>query len=154
MLTPYGSPIPRYKKPAAPTRTKPNHLSANYGPAFADATAQRDINSLNAWKLAQDRTTGLKGDVALGRLDRQQGNSQANLIASLAARGMIRSGAVGFDSSQLAQDFGDRRYDITSGIGERLANITSQYLQRKQGIRDRVVNAYQRQYGENYNGLG
>jgi len=155
-MTPeYNSPIPRYKKPAAPYRPrKLTPFDTDPNVAMANAQQAQGINHLNSWLTAQQGLSQEAGRVGTERLDRAYGLRRTNLLDSLAARGMIRSGDLGFQQKQLALDANDQRYDLNANVLQNLVSQMTKYLEQKQAIRGATTGAYQTSYADRANGLG
>ena len=126
----------------------PDYLAADPSVALAQALAARNITSLDGWLQAQLALAGVNARIQNSRLSRSFGDARDSLLSNLAARGMTRSGDLGYQQGRLAQDFADKRYDLNSRILQGMANTQGQYLKRKTGNRDNIWQAYFKAFGQ------
>lgn len=109
--------------------------------AYANAEYAKGVTSLDGWLKGQQDLANAQGKTMSERLKRQRELARRALINRLAARGILRSGDLGYQEGQQAQNFADSSYDINQNVLQQLAGYWQQYLQQKNALRGVVDNA-------------
>ena len=83
----------------------------------------------------------LSGNADLARLDRAKKLARQGIVNRLAARGILRSGDLGYLEGQSNIDYGNQEYDVRQNVLSRLSEFMQQYLDRKQALKNSTLNA-------------
>ena len=111
----------------------------NFGdPSLAGAFGIDDLSPLTAAMAQQATTSGVS---TLAQLQRQRDQGQQNIVNSLAAHGLIRSGDLGWRTGQNQQDYGTALYNAQQGVLNSLAESARNTALQKQGLATNTVSA-------------
>lgn len=116
---------------------------------FGDPNLAAQFQNLDPSIKALIQANSSSGNSVISRLQQAQQQNQATALHSLAARGLLRSGALGGDESRVAQDYGHNLYDAQQNVLGQLHGALQTYLQQKQGNQDTANSALQSAY-QNY----
>lgn len=159
----------------APASPKSGYgLDSDAGVALARALENQGIGSLDSWlKSARERAIIQSGDPALAgmagfgldpqagtfaqqnylsgnadlaRVDRAKKLAHRAIINRLAARGLLRSGDLGYLEGESNIDFGNQEYDVRQNVLSKLSDFMKQYLDQKQALKQSTLGAYQTAY--------
>lgn len=157
-----------------PSSAPANPFDSDPGVAQARALENMGISQLNSWLKAQqeqaiiqsgdpalasqagfglDPQAGvfaqqnyLSGNADLARVDRARKLAHQAIINRLAARGILRSGDLGYLQGQSNIDFGNQEYDVRQAVLGKLSQFMRDYLDRKQALKQSTLGAYQNAY--------
>ena len=118
-----------------------NFFDSNPLVAYANGEYARGVTSLDGWLKGQQDLANSQGKTMSERLRRQRDLAHRAILNRLAARGILRSGDLGYQEGQQAQNFADSSYDINQNVLQQLAGYWQQYLQQKNALRGVVDNA-------------
>jgi len=107
-------------------------------PSMAGAFGIGDLNPLTAAMAQQATTSGIS---TLAQLQRSRDQAQSNIVNSLAAHGLIRSGDLGWRSGQNQTDYGIALYNAQQGVLDTLAQGARDTALQKQQLHTNTVNA-------------
>ncbi len=93
------------------------------------------------------------GNSILSRLDLGHANAARGIVNNLAARGLIRSGDLGYREGQENQQYGNNVYDAKRSLLDSLNGYQQQYLDRKNSLQGAVTQALQQQYQDRISNL-
>lgn len=130
--------------PAAASSVSP--FATDPAVALAQAQAQQGNTDLDAWLKAQQDRASLDQQTGLDRLAHNQQLDHMSIVNNLAARGLIRSGDLGYREKESAYQFGNQQQDLRQAILDKLAGYTQSYLQQKQALQAAVLQAMQGAY--------
>lgn len=116
---------------------------------FGDPNMAAQFQNLDPAIKALIQANSASGNSVLSRLQHTQQLNQATALHNLAARGLLKSGALGGDQSRIAQDYGHGVYDAQQNVLGQLNGALQTYLQQKQGTQATADQALQSAY-QNY----
>jgi hypothetical protein len=112
-------------------------------PSLAGTFGIGDVSPLTAAMAQQATTSGVS---TLAQLQRSRDQSQQTIQNQLAAHGIIRSGDLGYRTSQNQQDYGTALYSAQQGVLDTLAGKASTVASQKAGLHTDVVSALTNAY--------
>ena len=112
-------------------------------PSLAGAFGIDNLNPLTAAMAQQATTSGVS---TLAQLQRQRDLAQSNIVNSLAAHGLVRSGDLGWRTGQNQQNYGVALYNAQQGVVDTLAQAARNNALQKQQLQTNTVDALTKAY--------
>lgn len=112
----------------------------DFGDPTLAGTAGMDVDPITG-QLAQQNYAS--GNAVLARLAKAHDDRRNALIGSLAGRGILQSGELGYQTGQEAQTYGSQTYDAWKQLMDYMGNLTQQDVGQSRTSRDTLINALQ-----------
>ena len=91
----------------------------------------------------------LSGNAELARIDKANERARKQIVDRLAARGLLRSGDLGYLEGEQAQAYGSAQYDARQKVLDYLTQAQQQAQERKNALRQSVIQSVMAAY-QNY----
>ena len=114
--------------------------------AFGDPEWAAKFGDVDPQAIEAARSLTKAGLSAKARLDRNRKLRRRALVNQLAARGMLRSGELGFGEREEEGEYGRNLYDAQQEVMRQVGEAQSQTLSQQQQLRNAVIASLQQAY--------